>query len=112
MTFRPTTRAVVCVLLVLFLCAPVVAIAAPAADRERAIEFRTLGAPCSMVVMNRGGAGYDHARPRPCAPTLLTLVPLDSAASDPGHFTAAIERRLPRSLWIAGPRTGRSPPIS
>jgi len=102
----------VCVLLVLFLCAPIVAIAAPAADRDRAIEFRTLGAPSSTVLMSRSGVGYDRARLRPSAPTLLILVPSDSTASDPGHFTAAIERRLPPSLWIAGPRTGRSPPIS
>ncbi len=97
-------------LLVLALCAPMLAIAAPAADIDRAIEFRALAPPSSTVLLTRGGARHDHARQRPSAPSLFTLVPVDGAASDPGRLTAASERHLPHSLWTAEPRTGRSPP--
>jgi len=111
MIARSETRAFVCVLILLSLCAPILAIAARAANRDRAIELRTLGPLSSTVLLTRAVAGYVHARHRPAAPTLFTIVPADTA-SDPGHLAAGVESRLTRSLWIAGSRTGRSPPIS
>jgi hypothetical protein len=110
MTPRFTTRSLLCVLLLLSLCAPVLAIASPAADRDRATEFRALAAPSSAVLLTRAGARHDHARQRPSTLSVFTVVPLHSAASDPGRLAAAVERTAPRSLWTAEPRTGRSPP--
>jgi hypothetical protein len=97
MPARATTRLFVCLLLVFSLCAPIVAIAAPAAHANRAAEFRALAAP----------AGSHH---RPATPSLFTVVPLHTATSDPGHRAATVELRAPRSIWTAQPRTGRSPP--
>jgi hypothetical protein len=99
-----------CVLLVLSLCAPVLAIAAPAEDRNRATEFRGLAVPSSIVLVTRGGTLHEHARQRPSAPSLFTLIPLHGGESDPGRLAAVVEHHGPRSLWTAGPRTGRSPP--
>ncbi len=97
-------------LLVLSLCAPMLAIAAPATDIDRATEFRALATPSSTVLLTRAGVRHDQARQRPSAPSLFTLVPVDGAASDPGRLIAASERRLQHCLWTAEPRTGRSPP--
>lgn len=83
-----------CVLLVLSLCAPVLALAAPS----------------STVLVTRGGTLHDHACQRPSAPSLFTLIPLHGGESDPGRLAAAVEHHAPRSRWTAGPRTGRSPP--
>ena len=110
MTARFTTRPLMCVLLVLSLCAPILTIAAPAADRHRATEFRALAAPSSAVLLTRTGARHDHARQRPCTPSLFTLVPLHGGGSDRGRLAAAVKSHAPRSLWTAAPRTGRSPP--
>jgi hypothetical protein len=110
MTPRFTTRSLLCALLVLSLCAPVLAIAAPAADRDRAAEFRALAAPSSSVLLTRAGTRDDHARQRPSTASVFTLLPLHGDASDPGRLAAAVERHAPRSLWTAEPRTGRSPP--
>jgi hypothetical protein len=109
MTARYTARVLLCVLLALSLCAPMLAIASPAADRDRAAEFRSL-APSSTVLLSRAGARHDHARQHPSAPSIFTLVPLHDGASNPGRPAAAVQCRLPRSLWTAGPWTGRSPP--
>lgn len=99
-----------CVLAALSLCAPMLAIAAPAADAGRASEFRALAAPSSTALLSRAGVRHDHARQRASAPSLFTLVPLDRAASDRGCFRVAGEHRVPRSIWTAEARSGRSPP--
>jgi hypothetical protein len=110
MTGSATTRRLVCVLLAVSLCAPILAVAAPAAaDCDCAADFRALAAPSSTVLLTGAGA-RQHARQRPSAPSLFTLIPLHGGGSDPGRFAAGVERRSPRSLWTAGPRTGRSPP--
>jgi hypothetical protein len=110
MTARFTIRPLTCVLLVLSLCAPVLAIAAPAANPDRATEFRALATPSLTLLLTRADARQDHARQRPSTPSLFTVVPLHGGASDRGRLAVAVERHAPRSLWIAGPRTGRSPP--
>jgi hypothetical protein len=110
MTARFTTRPVVCVLLVLALCAPVLAIAAPAANRDRATEFRVIAAQSSTILLRPAGAGHDHARQRSSAPSLFTLVALHGGGSDPGRLAAAVDCHAGRTLWTAGPPTGRSPP--
>ena len=110
MTATSKTRPLVCVLLVLSLCAPMLAIAAATADRDCATEFRALAAPSSTVLLTRAGVTHDHARQRPCAPSLFTLIPLYGGRSDSGGLAAALERRVPSSLWTGGTRTGRSPP--
>ena len=110
MTARSTTRQLMCALLVLSLFVPAVAIAAPAADRDRATEFRAFAAQSSTVLMTRGGTVHDNARQRSSAPSIFTLIPLHGGASDRGRYAAVVEHRAPRSLWTAGPRTGRSPP--
>jgi hypothetical protein len=110
MTPKSKTRSLACVLLALSLCAPILAIAAPPADRHCASEFRALAPPSSTVLLTRAGARHDHAGQRPSAPSLFTLIPLAGDASDPGRLAAAVERLLPRSLWTVAPRTGRSPP--
>jgi len=104
------TRLLGCVLLVVCLCAPMLAFAAPAADSDRAMEFRALATPFSTVLLSRTGARHDDVRRRPSTPSLLTLVPLDGSACDPGRLAVASERRLAHSLCDAEPRTGRSPP--
>jgi hypothetical protein len=110
MTARSTTRSLVCLLLVFALCAPVLAIAAPAESRDRATELRGLAVPSSTVLMTRNGARHDHGRLRPSAPPVFTLVSLQGSVSDPGRLAAAVERYTPRPLWSPGPWTGRSPP--
>src|SRR5436305_13847898 len=99
MTARATTRLFVCLLLVLSLCAPMFAIAAPAAHPNRAAKFRALAAPTT------------GSQQRPTTPSLFTVVPLHTAPSDPGRRAAAtVPARAPRSLPTAGQRTARSPP--
>ena len=106
---RFTTRSL-CVLLVLSLCAPAVALAAPTTDLDREAEFRAVVAPSSTVLLTRAGARDDHARQRPSAPSVFTLVALHGGATDSGCLAGAVDRHAPQSLWIGGPRTGRSPP--
>lgn len=112
MIVTATTRPLVPVLLILCLCALLLGVAAPAADRDHVIEFRTLRTPTSTVLMTRAGAGYDHARERPSVPSLFTLLPFDSADPDSGHLAAADECWTPQFLWTLAPPDGRSPPIS
>jgi hypothetical protein len=104
------TRPLFCVLLALSLCAPTSAIAASQADRNGAAEVRALAPPSPTILFTRAGARHDQASQRPSAPSLFAVLPLDAAGSDPGRLDAAVQRRLPRSLWTGGPRTGRSPP--
>jgi len=110
MTARFTIRSITCFLVILSLSTPSLAIAATAADRNRATEFRDLAAPHSAILGTGLGARHDRARQRPSAPSLFTLVPLDRGVADPGRLGSVIERRLPHSSWTAGPWTGRSPP--
>jgi len=110
MSARSAIRTLTCVLLVFSLCAPALAIAGPAEDRDRATEFRSVAAPSSAVLVTRGGALQDHARQRPSAPSVFTLIPLHGGESDPGRLAVAVEHHAPLSFWNAGPRTGRSPP--
>ncbi len=110
MTARATARPLMCLLLVLSLWAPMVAIATAGEDRNCATEFRTLAAPSSSVLLTRAGARHDQARQRLSAPALFTLVELRCGGSDPGSVAAAVRPRLVRSLWTAGLRAGRSPP--
>jgi hypothetical protein len=110
MTTGSTTRRLMCVLLVVCLCLQVLAIAAPARDRNASAEFRAV-APSSAILLTRGSSGHDHARDRLSAPSLFTVIPQRCGDSDPGRLAAAVERQGPRSLWTAGPRTGRSPPV-
>jgi hypothetical protein len=109
MTARSTTRPLVCVLLAISLCAPILAIAAPARNPDVVTELRAV-APSSALVLARMGARYDQARHRSSAPSVFVLNPLQGAVSDSGRLGAATEGRLPRSLPPGGPRTGRSPP--
>jgi len=110
MTARSTIRPLVGALLVLSLCAPVLKISAPAADRDRTTEFRALAAPSFNVLLTRSGGRYDRARQRPSAPSIFTLVRLHTGESDPRRLTPAVGRQTCRSIQTAGPRTGRSPP--
>jgi hypothetical protein len=112
MTARPTTRPFVCVLLVLSFFASMAAIAAPAAECERATEMRAVAAASSTVLMSRAGAPNDHARQRPSGPSCFTLVRLHDSASDPGRLSATVEGCYPASISNAEPRTGRSPPAA
>src|ERR1043166_5443352 len=109
MTARSTTRPLVCVLLVLFLCVQVLAIAAPAGERDGSAEFRGIAAPSSTALLRRGSTHNEDAAQRPSAPSLFPLVPRHGGACDPGRLARAVERHLPLSLWTAGPPTRRSP---
>jgi hypothetical protein len=104
------TRTLACVLLVLSLCAPMLAIGAPTADRDRTAEFRALAAPSSVVLLSRAGIRHDHARQRQSASSVFTLIPLHGDGFDPGRFAESADARTPRSLRTGGPLTGRSPP--
>ena len=108
MTANSTTRPLLCVLLILSFCAPMLAIAAPVMDRDVATHFSVVSTPSSSVLLKL--APRDHARRRQPAPSLFTLVTSEGRAFDRSGFVEALDRRLPRSLWKAGPRTGRSPP--
>ena len=110
MTANSRTRPLLCVLLVLSFCAPMLAVAAPVMDRDGATQFSVVSTQSSSVLLTRAGVSHDHARQRPSAPSLFTLVTLQGGAFDRGRFVQALERRIPRALWNAGPRTGRSPP--
>src|SRR5690242_667868 len=111
MSATSKTRTLVCILLALPLCAPMLATAAPAAaDRNSATELRSLATLTSTVLLARSGASHDHAGQRPSAPSLFTLIPVPTGGSDPCRLAAAVERRLPDSLWTGAPPTGRSPP--
>jgi hypothetical protein len=108
----PTTRLVVCALLILSLCAPILAIAGPGAERNGESDVRALSALSQSALLTGAGARPDHARQRPVAPSVFILVPLHRADSDRGRLDAAIESVTRPSLWAAGPRTVRGPPIS
>ena len=112
MTLRSTTRSLRYILLVLSLCAPICAIAAPAAERDCAIEFATLRVPSPKALITPAGLFYDHARKFPSASSLFTLVPFENAAVDPGHLFVPIAARTPGSRWIPALADPRSPPIS
>jgi len=110
MTSRVTARIFTCVLLVVSLLAPTLAIAASTAESSCASEIRALAAPSSMVLLTRSGARHDQARQRPSAPSICALVSTGGTRRDPGQFAAAGERYLTPPVWIADTRTGRSPP--
>jgi hypothetical protein len=112
MTKRPTTRLFVCALLVLPLCAPILAIAAPTAERDGTSEFRVFQELSQSVLLTSTGARQDHARQRPVAPSVFTLVPFHGAGVYCGRLGLRVENAVQPSLWAAGPRTGRGPPIS
>ena len=90
-----------CVLLVLSLCTPIVAIAAPVTDGDRAIEVRTIAVPSSTVLLSRAGDRPDHAHQRGSAPSLFTPVPLDGGASDRGRLADATSGATLKTLGIA-----------
>ena len=108
---RFTARALVCFALVLSLWAPGFALSAPENGRDRATEVRDLAIPSSAVQLTRAGALHDYGRQRPSAPSLFTLLLQEVGQFDRGRLAAAGERDLPPCNWIAGPRTGRSPPV-
>jgi hypothetical protein len=110
MTARSTIRTLTCVLLVPFLCLQALATAASAADPGRSVEFRSMAAPSSTVLLTRDSAHRDHARQRPTAPSLFTFIPQHGGDSDPGGLAGAVERHIRCALWTADLRTGRSPP--
>ncbi len=110
MTARSTARPLMCVLLVLSLGAPMVALTTTGADRACATEFRAFAAPPSTVLLVRAGAKFDQVRQRPSAPAPFTPVEFRYGGCNPGWLVAAIEPQFVRSVWTAGPRTGRSPP--
>ena len=110
MTAKSTTRPLVCLTLVLCLCASLLAIAVPAAERERPTELRALAEPYSAALLTRAADPHEHARHRPSAPSCFTQLPLQGAIPDPGRLATAVQVRCSCSLWTAGPRTGRSPP--
>jgi len=110
MTARSTTRPLVCLTLVLCLCASLLAIAAPAAERERPTELRALAEPYSAALLTRAADPHKHAQQRPSTPSCFTPLPFQGATSDPGRLATAVQLPCSCSLWTAGPRTGHSPP--
>jgi hypothetical protein len=111
-TATSAARLFVTVMLIVFLGAPVLAMAAPAAERDRAVAFRTVRVPSPMVLMIRSRGFHDDALQRSWAPSLVAVIQFESAASGPGHLAGAVARWRARSLWIPAPIYGRSPPIS
>jgi hypothetical protein len=110
MTVRSITRRLMCVLLAVALCAPVLAIAAPGPDRGRAAELCALPAHSFGILLARAGNGHQQGRHRPSAPSFFTLVPLNGRGSDSGRLAAPLQTHTPHSVWAAAARTGRSPP--
>jgi len=108
MTARSTIRSLAFVLLIL-LCVQVVAIAAPDGDRDGSAHVRAIAVPCSNVVSTRGSTHHDYTRKRPSAPALLNLVTQHGPTFDAGRLARAVQH-VRRSVWTAGPQTGRSPP--
>src|SRR5581483_7115816 len=111
MTTRSTIRSFVCVLLVLSLCAPVLASADRDGDCSHSIERQTFQAASSAVIIAGARTQYGVSQ-RISPPALFFIVSYDSAASDRGHRIASVGHRLLRSLCTPRLRTGRSPPIS
>jgi hypothetical protein len=91
MAVRSTTRPLWRLPLVLFLSAPILSVAAPTAERERAIEFAILRAASPAVLMTLAGSFSGHARQRSAAPSPFTLLPSENVASDPGYHVAVID---------------------
>lgn len=100
MTFRPNVYA----LAILSLCAPMVAIGAPAVSRDRPTEFLALSTPPSVVLLARADGRQDHPR-RPSTPFFLIPIPL---SDEPNlvRFATATKRYAPRCLFTAGPGLG------
>ena len=111
MTAKFTTRPFIGLLLILCLWPQIVAVAAPARDHNGSAELSVFALPSSTVALPHGSSRYDDARHRPSASFLSTLVPRHDRERDRGRLLAAIECRVSPSLLIAGPRTGRSPPV-
>ena len=110
MTVRSTIRRHLCTLLVLPLCAPILATAQRCGDCNSAISLRALSThPASILTLVERHA---RARQHPSATSPFTLGSHDGPASDRGRFAAAGEPAVRPSLRAAGPRTGRSPPVS
>ena len=109
MTRTITIRRYMCTLVVLSLCAPMVAIAAPAVSSDHAAEFRGLAALPSIVLLARADGRQDHAR-RSSRPFFVILVPRCAGEPDLVRVAAGTRRYAPRWFFAAGPRTGRSPP--
>lgn len=112
MGLRSTTRAVWCLLLILSVCAPIRAAAAPAAERDRAAGFATLQVPNRPVFLTSDCRVYDPARRLRSATSVFTLVRFDNPAVDPGHLAPAIDGRTAAFLRIPASAGQRSPPIS
>jgi hypothetical protein len=110
MAVRSKIRPLVCVLLAVSFCVPMLAMGAPAQNCGSASEFRALAAPSSTILLTRGGARHDLVRHRSSEHSLFAVIPLKGAGSDPGRRAAAIEGRVPHTVRNGGPRTGRSPP--
>ena len=112
MGLRSTTRAVCCLLLILSVCAPIRAAAAPAAERDRTARLATLQVPNRLVFLTSAGRLYDPARQFRSASSVFTLVRFDNPAVDPGHLAPAIDGRTAAFLRIPASAGQRSPPIS
>jgi hypothetical protein len=110
MTAGRKIRTFACILLVLALCAPMLALAGPAARTDSAAEFRALAPASSTLCLARAGVRQDQARQRSSAPSVFTLISLRAGVSDPGRLAARVQCLLPNSLRSGGPRAGRSPP--
>ena len=104
-----TIRRCVCLLVALCLCAPMIAVAAPAVGRDVPTEFCTLAAPPANVLLARTGGRQDQSR-KPASP--FFLIPVLQRAGEPDlvQLAAATRQSAPLCLLTAGPRTGRSPP--
>lgn len=110
MTAGRKIRTFACMLLVLSLCVPTLALAAPAAPPDSAAEFRALAPPSSTLCLARAGVRQGQARQRSSAPSVFPLISQRAGVSDPGRLAARVQCLVPTSLRSGGPRTGRSPP--
>src|SRR5690349_10930067 len=97
MTNRSALLPYACALVVLSLCAPMVAMAPPAVNGHSPAGFRALAAPSSIVLLTRCHARQDH--PRPSTPFLLIAVPLGGREPDLVRLAAASKRFAPRRLF-------------
>ena len=102
-------RPCVCVLAVVFHCAPMIAIGAPGVSRDCTTEIRALAAPASIVLCARADGRQDYPR-RSCTPFFRIPLPMRGREPDLVCLALATKRAAPPSVFAAGPRTGRSPP--
>ena len=109
-TTRVSKRAaLLCVLLVFFLCLPLLSAGTPV-EGNPPVQILALRSP--TILVNQTGPRVDHSRQRTAVDSPFLLVPLHRPVPGSGGSARSAEDLLPLSCCAAGVHTGRSPPAA